>query len=94
MPVTQPHERREVHLAGNVLLPDVPVRILASGVSVVGNQRTVIIPGAVKIGGLLTIVYGQNEPAVQRKGNLAGPILDRQASPHPDTLRAATNPGW
>jgi hypothetical protein len=40
MLVAQPHEGREVHLAGNVLLPDVLVWVTADDVSMVADQRT------------------------------------------------------
>jgi len=42
VPVAQPHEGREVHLAGNVLLPDVLVGVTADDVSMVADQRTLV----------------------------------------------------
>ena len=44
VPVAQPHEGREVHLAGNVLVPDVLVGVTADDVSMVAHQRTLVIP--------------------------------------------------
>ena len=47
MPLTQPHEGREVHVAGDVLLPDVLVRVVPGDVLLVANQRALVILGGV-----------------------------------------------
>ena len=64
VPVAQPHEGREVHLAGNVLLPDVLVWVTADDVSMVADQRTLVILERVEVSGQLTVVDSENKPAV------------------------------
>ena len=78
VPVAQPHEGREVHLAGNVLVPDVLVWITADDVSMVADQRTLVILVRVEVSGQLTVVDRQNKPAVEGLGKLASPVLHGQ----------------
>src|SRR5262245_56302079 len=78
VPVAQPHEGREVHLAGNVLLPDVLVWVTTDDVSMVANQRTLVILERVEISGQLTVVDRENKPAVEGLGKLARPVLHGQ----------------
>src|SRR5437867_10072609 len=42
VPVAQPHEGREVHLAGHVLVPDGLVWVTADDVSTVADQRPLV----------------------------------------------------
>ena len=46
VPVTQPHEGGEVHLAGHVLVPEVLVGVTAGDVAMVADQRPLVILGA------------------------------------------------
>jgi len=78
VPVAQPHEGREVHLAGNVLLPEVLVWVTADDVSMVADQRTLVILERVEISGQLTVVDSENKPAVEDSGKLARPVLHGQ----------------
>src|SRR5215468_3799473 len=78
VPVAQPHEGREVHLAGNVLLPDVLVWVTADAVSMVADQRTLVILARVEVSGQLTIVDSENKPAVEGFDKLASPVLHGQ----------------
>ena len=71
-------ERRKVHLAGDVLLPHVPVRVAADPVPVVANQRALRVLRRVEVGGQLAVVDGEDKPALQARGNLVNPVLHRQ----------------
>src|SRR5262249_25169778 len=66
--VAQAHEGREVHLAGNVLVPDMLVGVTADDVTMVADQRTLVILGSVEVSGQLTVVDRQNKPAVEGLG--------------------------
>ena len=76
--LTETHEGREVHVAGDVLLPDVPVRIFPNGVPVVAHQRIAIVSGGVEVGGLLTVVDRQHEAAIERARKLPSPVFDHK----------------
>src|SRR5215468_6540213 len=78
VPVAQPHEGREVHLAGNVLLPDVLVWVTADNVSMVADQRTLVILARVEVSGQVTVVDCENKPTVEGLGKLASPVLHSQ----------------
>ena len=78
VPVAQPHEGREVHLAGHVLVPDVLVGVTADDVSMVADQRTLVILVRVEVSGQLTVVDRENKPAVEGLGKLARPVLHGQ----------------
>src|SRR5215475_3812797 len=78
MPVTQAHEGREVHLTGDVLLPEVLVWVTADGVSMIADQRTLVILARVEVSGQLTIVDSKNKPAVEGFGKLSSPVLHGQ----------------
>src|SRR5215475_7815912 len=56
VPVAQPHEGREIHLAGNVLLPEMLVWVTADDVSMVADQCTLVILVRVEVSGQLTVV--------------------------------------
>jgi hypothetical protein len=78
VPLAQPHKGRKIHLAGNVLLSDVLVGVIAGDVSMVAHQRPLVILGRVEIRGQFTVVDRQNKPAVKGAGKLVSPVLHGQ----------------
>ena len=87
VPLTQAREGREVDVAGDVLLPDVPVRVVPGDVLPVADQRALVVPGGVQVAGFSTVVDRQNESAIQSAGDLVSPILQREVHLSPIAFR-------
>ena len=88
VPVAQPHEGREVHLAGNA--PGARCAgngITADDVLMVADQRTLVILVRVEVSGQLTVVDRQNKPAVEGCGQAGQSSPPWPSSPRLDTLR-------
>ena len=78
VPVAQPHEGREVHLAGHVLVPDVLVGVTTDDVSMVADQCTLVILVRVEVSGQLTVVDSENKSAVVPLNGIAQKIRARK----------------